>query len=205
MININNLSYYYDAQKKIPVLSDLTFDVGSGEFVAVMGPNGSGKTTLAMCLGGFLKTDEGMITYDSKNKLTSPPGILLQNPDDQLLNPTVYRELAFGLELRGVSPERIVERVNKYVKIYNLESLLNKNPQLLSGGEKQKIALLSILLCEPELMILDEPSSYLDQNEAGELTELISTSVRKKKRTLIYITFNPYEALKAHRFPILNK
>ncbi|MDD2385090.1 MAG: ABC transporter ATP-binding protein [Sulfurospirillaceae bacterium] len=176
MIKIENLSYYYETKK---VLNQLSFDIKTGEKVVLLGNNGSGKSTLLRILAG-LYFGEGTYLYKeqllSKKSITKSfrkeVGILFQNPDTMLFNPTVYDEIAFGL--REFDMSDIDDRVKAMAEKFQLNTYLQSSPLKLSGGEKQKVMLCAILALEPEFLLLDEPTANMDPKTTGLFVDLLS-------------------------------
>jgi cobalt/nickel transport system ATP-binding protein len=182
MIEVKNIFFKYE---KTFVPENASFSVAKGEKVALIGVNGSGKTSLLKLLDGLIFPQKGEILFEG-NKLTrqslkdkafrkkfrTSVGLLFQNPDVMLFNPTVYEELSFGL--KQLRSENIDERIHYWAERLNLLTLLEKSPVKLSGGEKQRVALASILILEPKLLLLDEPFSSLDPRATGWLIDFLN-------------------------------
>ena len=177
IINLKNIEYNYE---KIPVLKDVSFLVNNREKVVILGVNGSGKSTLLKVLNGLIFPSEGEYLYkgeritekrlknkDFNRKFRKEVVLLFQNPDSMLFNPTVYDEIAFGLRQLGEDKKLIDEKVRYWADKMGVYKYLDEAPFNLSGGEKQKVCLASILVLEPELMLLDEPTSNLDPPSTG--------------------------------------
>jgi energy-coupling factor transport system ATP-binding protein len=222
MIDIRNISYCYDSHRaeKIPALHQLNLQIREGEFIAVMGHNSSGKTTLARCLNALLipQTGEvvidGLATCDEQNILSirKKVGMVFQNPDNQIVSTTVEREIAFGLENLGVPMETIHQVVTSILDRFDLTRYRNYPPHLLSGGEKQRVAVASVLAMNPKYLVLDEPTSMLDPKGRRELLTLLaeikSDNAAKPtidQITMILITQIPEEALQSDRLIIMEK
>lgn len=175
---VRGVSFRYPAGPA--VLDGLDLDVAAGERVAVLGPNGSGKTTLALHLNGLLAVQQGSITVGdlavSKPHLAEirrQVGLVFQDPDDQLFMSTVHEDVAFGPANLGVARaerERLVERSLTAV---DAAHLADRHPHHLSGGEKRRAAIATILAMEPAIVVLDEPTSGLDPVGRRELAELL--------------------------------
>ena len=194
MIKAEHLNFAYGAQQ---VLSDVSFKINKGDKVVLLGINGSGKSTLLKILDGLLPVNSGKIFYRNiwltakqlKNKnflrrFRSEVVLLFQNPDVMLFNPTVFDEIAFAL--RQLEKDHIEEKVKYWANKVGLTSFLDRSPFSLSTGEKKKVCLASILVLEPELLLLDEPTSNLDPKSTGWLVELID----ELKATTLIATHN---------------
>ncbi len=173
--------------------------INQGDFILLKGNSGSGKTTLLYALKGLIPeqingTLSGVIEYRGKSvselsereKIES--GLLFQNPSSQMIHQTVKQELAFGLENLRYEPDTIKDCIIELAKQHGIESLLEREVLSLSGGEKQKVALLSILITNPSILLLDEPTAFLDPQSAEELLNIISKQVENK--TVIIVEHN---------------
>ncbi|MEZ0345157.1 MAG: ABC transporter ATP-binding protein [Infirmifilum sp.] len=172
------------------VLRNVNFAADKGEFILVLGPSGCGKSTLARILNGLIPnfyggTLEGSISVSGLDPRKTPTyelarhvGFVFQNPENQLFFTNVEREVAFGLENLGVPPDEIRRRVEKALAEYDLLDLREKSPFELSGGQQQKVALASVMVLEPEVLVLDEPTANLDPLTALKVLGMV------KKKTL---------------------
>lgn len=192
MIKIENLSYQYNSGNKVLMGIDIT--IKSGEFVAVIGQNGSGKTTLLKHLNGLLKPTEGKITIcgmdTSKTKtsvLAGKIGFLFQNPDHQIFCSTVYEEIAFGLKNLGIPQYEIKNLVNTAAAKVGLQGLLGADPFSLSKGQRQRVALASVLAMGTEILVLDEPTTGQDVSEGLEVMEIVR-DLNRQGTTIIMVT-----------------
>jgi cobalt/nickel transport system ATP-binding protein len=179
-----NIHYSYPGGAK--ALSGLSFSIAANESIAILGANACGKSTLLNLLNGLYFADQGEIVAFGKtlteDNVETPPfsrqfrqqvGFLFQNSDAQLFNATVEEELAFGpLQLR-LPPEMVEKRVTDALNLLGIENLRNRPPQKLSGGEKKKVALASILTCGPRVILMDEPGAGLDPRTLQWLTEFM--------------------------------
>ena len=216
-ITIKNLNFGYSSKKL--VLKNINLDINEGEFVAILGHNGSGKSTLAKLLVG-LNSLEGyedtvnynsgevyinglFLNYDNINAIRKDVGIVFQNPDNQFVGVTVKDDIAFGLENRCMKPEDMEEVILKYSEVVGMEKFLDRNPEQLSGGQKQRVAIASVLAFMPKIIIFDEATSMLDPLGVKEVNEVINSL--KGTKTIISITHNLHEAIKADRIVVLNK
>ncbi len=175
IVNLNNITYKYPLTDA-PVLKNINMQVEEGEFVAVIGPNGAGKSTLCYTLAGFVphffKGElTGTVEVDGKVSQESTlsewvlnVGLAFQNPFNQISGAkyTVFEELAFGLENIGVPVDEMKSRVESAMKMTGINDLAERSPHSLSGGQQQRVALTSILVMQPKVLVLDEPTSQMD-------------------------------------------
>ncbi|CAN5609750.1 ABC transporter ATP-binding protein [soil metagenome] len=197
IIAIENLTYRYP-QTTHPALQDLSLQVEEGEFVALIGANGAGKSTLCYTLTGFAPhffrgemtgrvTVAGLDTQQTPlEELMLVAGLVFQNPGNQISGAkfTVYEEIAFGLENLGVPPAEMRGRIDRIMAMTGIEAFANRSPYALSGGQQQRVALASILVMEPKLLVLDEPTSQLDPIGSREVFETIR-AMSKQGMTVI--------------------
>lgn len=197
MIKLENLSFRY---KDEIVLEDINLTINKGEAIALIGPNGSGKTTLLKILNGILTPIEGKYILDeeeiTKKKLEDnlfskrfhkKIGFIFQNSDVQLFCSDVYDEIAFGPMQMGLSEEEIDIRVNDCLKLLSIEKLKHKESYKLSGGEKKRVAIASVLALNPEILVLDEPLNEIDPKGKKFIKELLVT-LNKSGKTIICST-----------------
>ena len=192
IVNLNNVTYKYPLTDT-PVLKDINIQVQEGEFVAVIGPNGAGKSTLCYTLAGFVphffKGElTGTVEVDGKDLQASTlsewvlnVGLAFQNPFNQISGAkyTVFEELAFGLENIGVPLEEMKSRVDAAMKMTGISDLADRSPYSLSGGQQQRVALTSILVMQPKVLVLDEPTSQMDPIGTREVFAVIRTLAEK--------------------------
>lgn len=177
MIEITGLSYAYPDGKQ--ALKDITLAVDEGEKIAVVGPNGAGKSTLILHLNGILdsrgKVRIGGMTVEKKNlkSIRSAVGLVFQNPDDQLFSPTIYEDVAYGPKYQGIDPQKVHVLVEKALLDAGVSNLADRNPYHLSGGEKKRAALATVLSMQPRILVFDEPSAGLDPRARRELIDLL--------------------------------
>jgi energy-coupling factor transport system ATP-binding protein len=174
-VNLQNVTYKYPLTKT-PVLQNINLQIEQGEFVSIVGPNGAGKSTLCYALGGFVphffKGElTGTVEVDGveSNKSTLDEwvlnvGLAFQNPFNQISGAkyTVFEEIAFGLENIGIPRDEMKHRVEDAMKLTGISELADRSPYSLSGGQQQRVALTSILVMQPKLLVLDEPTSQMD-------------------------------------------
>ena len=178
IIKIIDLKYTYPDGRK--ALNGINLHIAKGEKVALVGANGAGKSTLLLHLNGVLQ-GEGRIEIDGlqidKKNLSSiraKVGLIFQDPDDQLFSPTVFDDVAFGLIYQGINKEEIPENVRKALDDVGMDGYEERNPYHLSGGEKKRIAIATVLVMNPSILVIDEPSTGLDPRSRRELIDLIN-------------------------------
>lgn len=206
-IEIKDLVFKYNKYDK--ALNNVSLSIDKGEFVCILGHNGSGKSTLAKLLVGLLKANSGIITIDGTelteetvDEIRKKIGIVFQNPDNQFVGVTVKDDIAFGLENRKIEREEILKRISEFSTLVSMETFLEHNPEDLSGGEKQRVAIAGVLACNPEVIIFDEATSMLDPKGVREVIDVIKNL--KGNKTIISITHNLTEALLASKVIVLN-
>ena len=196
---LKDVSYKYPLEDR-EILKNINLDIKKGEFWAVIGKNGSGKTTLCNVLRRFVPDFykgelKGRITLEGKElkdysvkEIVQKVGFVFQNPFTQIsgVKETVFEEIAFGLENLALDAEDIRKRVEETLKLLHIEELRNKNPYELSGGQGQKVALASIIAMDPEIMVIDEPTSQLDPTGTEEIFEIIDI-LKKEGKTIILV------------------
>ena len=198
-IVVENLSYTYPLSKT-KALDNISFSVLPGEVVGIIGRNGAGKSTLCLALTGLVPSffggiRAGKVLIDgtdvleiSKEKLVRKIGLVLQNPFSQISGAkmTVFEEVAFGLENIGLERDEMLERVEKVLRRLDLWDKKDQNPFELSGGQLQRLAIASVLALEPEILVLDEPTSQLDPQGTTEVFEVLS-ELKKMGITIILV------------------
>ena len=192
MIRIENMSYQYNNGNK--VLKDLNITIKAGEFIAVIGQNGAGKTTLLKHLNGLLKPNQGSITVcglDATKTKTSilacKVGFLFQNPDHQIFCSSVFDEIAFGLKNLGAFQSDIEGLVFQAAEKVGIQQYLKTNPFSLSKGQRQRVALASVLAMGTEVLVLDEPTTGQDYSEGLEIMEIVK-ELNRMGKTIIMVT-----------------
>jgi cobalt/nickel transport system ATP-binding protein len=180
-IVIQGLTYTYPGGPT--ALDGVQLEVAAGESVGLVGPNGAGKTTLFLCLAGVLRARPGVLRLAGldpanpahRRQLPARVGIVFQNSDDQIFNATVFDDVAFGPLNLGLPPDEVRRRVAESLERVGLAGLEQRVPFHLSGGEKRRVALAGVLAMRPEVLLLDEPSMYLDPRSRREFIRLINT------------------------------
>ncbi len=197
-LKISNLTYTYQGEDK-PAIRDINLEIDEGEFVVLMGPSGCGKSTLALCVNGIIPNVlggefEGTVEIDGLDtkehevyELSTRVGIVFQNPDSQLCNLIVKDELSFGPENLLVEKSEILKSIGEYLNFVALSHKENSNIYELSGGEKQRVAIASVLTMYPKMVILDEPTSNLDPIGARGIIKVIKELNKKKNLTVLLI------------------
>jgi len=162
-----------------PALREVKLRIERGERVALLGPNGAGKTTLVLHLNGILTAQQGSVTVaglevakPNLREIRRRVGIVFQDPDDQLFMPTVAEDVAFGPANFGVTGAELDARVDTALAAVDMAGHKDRSPLNLSGGQRRRVALATVLACEPEILVLDEPSSNLDPVARRELAEV---------------------------------
>ncbi len=184
MIEINNVTFTY-AEGKKPALNDVSLSINDSEFILIAGPSGCGKSTLCRCINGLVPSFyggkiSGSVTVQNINTLHTPTkemaktvGMVVQDPENQLIATDVEREIAFGLENLGLSKTLMAKRIEEVLDTVGIDHLRHRQISTLSGGEKQKTAIASVLVLHPEILVLDEPTSELDPKGAEEVIQLV--------------------------------
>jgi len=192
-IELQQVSFsYHDGPR---VLDDVTLSIAAGERVAIMGPNGAGKSTLFQMLNGLLRPDGGQVRVggmavagEQVNAVRRLVGMVFQDADDQLFNATVLREVAYGLVNMQMPADEREERVRWALDLVGMTRFIDKTPFNLSGGEKKRIALASVLAMRPAILVLDEPTNALDPKGASNLVSLLNDINRDLGITLVFST-----------------
>ncbi len=210
-ITLKDVVFSYDDIESNPnaprAVDGVSMSVEKGEFVAVIGHNGCGKSTIAKHLNAMLLPDSGKVFVDSddtsdENKtfdIRKKVGLVLQNPDNQLVASIVEEDVAFGPENLGVEPEEIRKRVDSALKAVGMYEYREHAPFKLSGGQKQRVAIAGILAIQPECIVLDEPTAMLDPSGRSEVMSTLLKLNREKKMTVVLITHYMGEAVLAAR------
>jgi energy-coupling factor transport system ATP-binding protein len=210
MIKMNHVNFSYTSNH--PVIEDFSLTVNRGQFITILGHNGSGKSTVAKLLIGLLKAKSGTIEIDGQilneetvDQVRKKIGIVFQNPDNQFVGVTVRDDIAFGLENRQIPRDEMIRRIDEYARLVSMEQFLDKDPESLSGGEKQRVAIAGVLAINPEIIIFDESTSMLDPKGTKEVNKVIYELKEKLNKTIIMITHNLEEAKYSDRVIVLNK
>ena len=218
-IKIENLCFRYDENgddqntTEKYVLDNLSMTVDKGDFVAIVGHNGSGKSTVAKHLNAMLIPSMGKVwvdgidttdesrTYDVRRKV----GLVLQNPDNQLVAGIVEEDVAFGPENIGIPPAEIRERVDEALKAVDMYEYRLNAPHKLSGGQKQRVAIAGIIAMRPDCIVLDEPTAMLDPKGREEVLSTIRKLNRENGITVVMITHYMKEAVTADKVFVIDE
>jgi len=185
---------YFTYPIGVEALKGVSLNIGNGEFVAIMGQNGAGKTTLIKHFNGLLKPTKGKVMVDkvstrdvSVAKLARTVGFVFQNPDHQLFSETVEEEIAFALRNFGFEEETIENRVTWALNLLDLTEYRKTSPFMLSGGERKRVALASVLAWDPTVVILDEPTIGQDHLQKEKLRQFI-VQLNGQGKTVVIVT-----------------
>jgi len=185
LFECRDVHFAYD---RVPALRGLSLQIAPGESLALVGANGSGKSTLLRLLDGLCFASQGSISFcgealtetqlqseDFALRFRRRVALVFQNPDVQLFNPTVFDEVAFGPAQLRLPRQEILQRVEQALKLMRIEHLRDRPPYRLSGGEKKRVALASVIVLDPEVILLDEPTSALDPRSQSQLIDLLQS------------------------------
>lgn len=209
-IRVDNVSFSYDDNR---VLNNISLSVQEGEFVALLGHNGCGKSTMAKLFNVLLSPQSGTVTIDGITaeteddiyEIRSRVGLVLQNPDNQLVATVVEEDVAFGPENLGVPPQEIRRRVDSALKAVDMYEYRSHAPHKLSGGQKQRVAIAGIIAMEPRCIVLDEPTAMLDPKGRQEVMDTIRHLNKSMGITIVLITHYMDEAVLADRVIVMDK
>jgi energy-coupling factor transporter ATPase len=198
IIETNDLTYTYPGASK-PSISDVSIKVEKGEFVLITGPSGCGKTTLCRCFNGLVPhfyqgelkgriVVSGMETLKHHTyEMAKYVGLVFQNPENQLFALSVEKDVAFGLENMGVPREEIRKKVDRALNFTGIYDLRERSPHEISGGQQQRVAIAAVLAMEPEIIVLDEPTSFLDPLSAEKIFEVIHNLNKDQGITVVLV------------------
>jgi len=192
MIMLDAIHFSYEGI--YTALRGVSLQVDDGERVAILGANGAGKTTLIKHMNGLLRPQSGKVFLDGRDttslsvaEMARTVGLVFQSPDHQLFLDSVYKEIAFGLRNLGLGDQEVEERCSKTMNTLGLKGLAERSPFALSGGERKRVALASVLVTEPKVLALDEPTIGQDAQQKEKLAELLM-GLNQKGRTVIVVT-----------------
>ncbi len=214
-IEMKDVRFSYEPEAVDPkeVLHGVSLSVEEGEFVALLGHNGCGKSTAAKLLNGMLVPTSGKVLIDGLDTsdealqldVRRRVGLVLQNPDNQLVAGIVEEDVAFGPENLGIPPQEIRRRVDEALKAVEMYEYRESAPHKLSGGQKQRVAIAGIIAMETRCIVLDEPTAMLDPRGRTEVMETIKRLNREKGITVVLITHYMDEAVQAGRVVVMDE
>jgi NitT/TauT family transport system ATP-binding protein len=197
-ISIRDLSKTFgDGPREVPAVSDVSLDIHEGEFVALVGPSGCGKSTLLNMIGALVAPSTGEIAVDGRPVAGAPParvGYVFQK-DTVFPWRTVERNIALGLEYRGVPPAERARRVREAIRLAGLEGFEDAFPATLSGGMRQRVALMRSLIVDPEILLMDEPFGALDTHTKLNLHAALLRLWDANQQTVVFVTHDLSEAI----------
>ncbi len=197
----------------VHAITDVSFDVQPGQFLAVLGHNGSGKSTLAKHLNALLVPTEGTIWVDGRNtsdeteiwNVRQTAGMVFQNPDNQIVASVVEEDVGFGLENIGIPTEEIWNRVDDSLAKTGMTAYREHSPNRLSGGQKQRVAIAGVMAMKPKCIVMDEPTAMLDPTGRREVLQAVKDLNRQEGVTVILITHNMEEVIDADCVFVMDK
>lgn len=212
LIFADHCTYTYEGAET-PALSDVSFTVSEGEFLAILGPNGSGKSTLAKLMNALFLPSEGKLWVcgiDTQEEarlwdIRQRVGMVFQNPDNQLVATVVEEDVAFGLENIGVPVPEIRPRVEEALRAVRMEDHAKSAPHMLSGGQKQRVAIAGMLAMRPKVLIMDEATAMLDPAGRREVFSTVRALNREWGITVVWITHFMEEAAMADRLLMMHE
>jgi energy-coupling factor transport system ATP-binding protein len=192
LLTMEDVSFSYDGI--VPILTNINYDIAEGDMVAIIGKNGAGKSTIAKVLCGFEREDEGRVLIRGKDirdltirERAETIGLVMQNPNQMISKPLIYDEVALGLRLRGVQEEEINPKIKKVLEICGLAPFIKWPISALSYGQKKRVTIAAILVLEPDILILDEPTAGQDYRHYSEIMEFL-VNINRLGITVIMIT-----------------
>ena len=193
-------------------VNDVNLDIEAGDFVAVLGHNGSGKSTLAKQINALLIPSEGTMWVDDMDtakepelwKIRQKAGMVLQNPDNQIIGTVVEEDVGFGPENMGVPTDEIWKRVDDSLKKTGMTAYRYQSPNKLSGGQKQRVAIAGVVAMRPSCIVLDEPTAMLDPNGRKEVLKAVSELNKKENVTVVLITHYMEEVIHANKVYVMD-
>ena len=206
IIEFKNVNFSY---KDKQIFKDFNLNIKRGSFTSIIGPNGSGKSTLMKLIVGLYKAegeiiiDNVLMSQETYKEIRGRIGIVFENPDNQFVAETVMDELAFALENMNYDKKEIKERVKEIGKLLDIESLMEKEPHSLSGGQKELVSLASALVLKPKILILDEAMDMIDNNRRADVLNVL-TNLNNLGLTVINITHNSEALLFGDSIIVMN-
>ncbi|MGN0456306.1 MAG: energy-coupling factor transporter ATPase [Acutalibacteraceae bacterium] len=217
-IKVENVSFQYvneaddEPLTAVNVLKNISLNIKKGEFIALLGHNGCGKSTMAKLLNAMLFPQQGRVLVngidtadeDKRYDIRKTVGLVLQNPDNQLVASIVEEDVAFGPENLGIDPKEIRIRVDEALKAVDMYEYRAHAPFKLSGGQKQRVAIAGIIAMQPQCLVLDEPTAMLDPKGRDEVMATIKKLNKEKGITIVLITHYMEEAVQADRVVVMD-
>lgn len=215
-IKIENLMYVYMQGSPFEklALKNISLTIEDNDFVGIIGHTGSGKSTLIQHFNGLLKPTSGSVNVNGievsgkgLKELRRQVGLVFQYPEHQLFEETVYKDIAFGLQKLGLNDEEINGRVNRAIEAVGLKTdILNKSPFELSGGQKRRVAIAGVIVMNPSILVLDEPTAGLDPKGKNEIFDFISDLHKRIGMTVILVSHSMEDIARlAKRVIVMNK
>ena len=200
IIDVKNLSFRYKESQEYYDVKDITFHVKRGEWLSIVGHNGSGKSTTVRLIDGLLEAESGEIVIDDQRlteenvwNIRRQIGMVFQNPDNQFVGATVEDDVAFGLENQGLSRQEMKKRVEEALDLVGMLDFKKREPARLSGGQKQRAVIARIFALDPDIFVLDEPTTGMDAGTANTFYELMHHSAHNHGKSVLMITHDPEE------------
>lgn len=211
IIEINQIEFSYQEDTP-PALTDVSFSINKGEWIAIVGHNGSGKSTLAKTINGLQMPQKGTVTVGGRElseetvwDIRRMVGMVFQNPDNQFVGATVEDDVAFGLENQGIERSEMQKRVSDALEQVKMSSFATREPARLSGGQKQRVAIAGVVALRPDIIILDEATSMLDPEGREDVISTIQQIKEENDLTVISITHDIDEAASANRILVMRE
>ncbi|MGX7112610.1 energy-coupling factor transporter ATPase [Gemella cuniculi] len=211
MIKFENVFFKYSNSNE-NVLEDINLEIKKGTWVSILGKNGSGKSTLMKLLYGQNLATDGEIFLENRiyskeiySNIRNKVAVVFQNPDNQFVGATVEEDIAFGLENKNISPDKMDEIIDEVLSIVDMPEYRKYEPSALSGGQKQRVAIAASLALKPEILILDEATSMLDPNAKKNILEYIKKINKTQNITIISITHDGEESVYSDSIVVLEK
>ena len=208
IVQINNLSKtFHTLKEETLAVKDFSLDIDEGEFVVLVGPSGCGKSTILSTLAGLIKPSEGEIIYNPTKIIDDRPSIGYMLQQDHLFPwRTILQNVVLGLEIQNKKTKKSIAKTQELLDIYGLGDFKNHYPNQLSGGMRQRAALIRTLAVDPEILLLDEPFSALDYQTRLAVSDDIGSIIKSERRTAIMVTHDISEAISlADRVVVLSK
>lgn len=213
MIRFESVSFAYrSANGLAPAIADVSFELGTGESLAVIGANGSGKSTLVRLVNGLLLPTRGAVSVDGNDtrdprgirEVRTAVGVVFQRPDDQIVATSVEDDVAFGPENLGLPRDEIRRRVDETLLAMGLTGMEHREPHLLSGGQKQRLVIAGALAMRPRYVVFDEPTSMIDPQGRAEVQDVLAR-LREEGRGVLLVTHDLIEAAACGRVLVLER